>query len=167
LKAFDLIQQPKLKNNLICKGFFMNKISAGVFSLSIALTSFAMAQSSTQFDCTTTKTIEGQKPSQFSFSVLNLETGRAEYQADSGAEDAPVKMTPEDSVLDLNENFTIGSGSRGLRLTSDGDGCQFTEVLLYKDRGYKSGYVKIEDGGCGAEGVPAYSTVSCKVKSLK
>lgn len=145
----------------------MNKISVGVFSLSIALTSWALAQSVTQFDCATTKKIEGQSPSRFSFSVLNLEKGPVDYQIESEAEDAPVKMTPEDSILDLNENFTIGSGSRGLRLTSDGDGCQFTEVLLYKNSDYKSGYVKIEDGGCGAEGVPAYSTVSCKVKSLK
>ena len=126
------------------------------------LISFSAESDVTKFECATAKVIEGKKQSTFSFKVSNLNSpGEQVGYWTKDDDQEPVKMSPKNSIMDLNDNWTIRMEDKGLTLTSDGDGCQFTTVQLYKDAKFKIGYVAIKDGGCGATGVPAYSIVRC------
>lgn len=125
--------------------------------------SLAHAEDVTDFKCQTTKSIEsGHAHSKFSFSVHKMDKPRSiEYWVEN-EDDEPVRMTPRESAMMLNDNHIIRRTKKGLELSSDGDGCQFTSVVLYEDSGLTRGYLQIKDGGCGAR--PAYSTVTCTVK---
>lgn len=144
------------------------KSTIALIVLLSAVVSFAKPQDITLFQCATTNVVEGQHPTQFFFYVKNLNVGkRLEYYfPDENDMEYPVKMVPENSVLMLNENHSLSLIEKGLLLESDGDGCQLTDVLLYKNTNYTRGYASVKPiGGCGAE--PVYSTVACKVTTIK
>jgi hypothetical protein len=135
----------------------------------------AVDKTAHQFTCATDKPIEYKdpkkphqviKPTEFSFVLENLESKKPSYWTEK-EEDEPIVMNPADSVLDLNENWQLISGPKGLELNSDGDGCQYTTVILYKDKGYKKGYVRVDASKTGCGGDDVYSTVTCKVELKK
>lgn len=128
------------------------------------------------FSCVTESSIEGANPARrnrgvtrFSFAVLNLEAGDIRYFVAKDSED-PVKMDPKDSALDLNENGEIYrvDKTNDIKLRSDSDGILYTTVVLYADKGYKAGYVRIApDSRRSGEGYgvkAAYSKVNCQVR---
>jgi hypothetical protein len=113
----------------------------------------------TSFTCHTHDVIDGKKPTVFEFKVTGLGTKKVDYWVKDDQE-YPVIQHPENSVLDLNDNWGITQTEKGLRLDSDGDGCQLTEVVLYKDTNYTHGYARVKAiGGCGAQ--DAYTKVVC------
>lgn len=118
----------------------------------------AMASNQINFSCKTDKVIEDEKPTKIKFSVTNLGKKNVEY-VDANEDGTPVIMIPNNSVLMLNDNYGIKMQDGNLVMDSDGDGCQFTTFVLYKDAEFKKGYVRVKDGGCGA--TPVYSTVTC------
>jgi hypothetical protein len=125
---------------------------------------FTLAFPVTSFNCVSQDVLEGQKPTRIQFKVSDLNTKQADYYVSSDKEEYPVKMTPKNSVLMLNDNFSITQTATRLMMESDGDGCQLTYFVLYKNTGYTRGYVNIRPmGGCGAASV--YSNVLCKVKT--
>lgn len=123
----------------------------------------AMAKTDiTTFRCVTDKVIEGNSPTVIEFQVQELNTKEATYYTVDPDSYEPVKTTPEYSTLMLNENWGISQEADRLEMDSDGDGCQLTDFVLYKNSGYKRGWVRVRDLGCGAS--PSYSTVTCNVK---
>lgn len=116
----------------------------------------------TSFRCVTDKVIEGTEPTVIEFQVQQLGTKDATYYTVDPDSYEPVKMTPEYSTLMLNENWSLSQEADRLAMSSDGDGCQWTDFVLYKNAGYKRGWARVRDLGCGAS--PSYSTVTCKVK---
>lgn len=128
-----------------------------------------------QFTCVTDKPVEYKdskkpsqviKPTEFSFAVENLDSSKPGYWTTEDDDD-PVTMKPDNSVLDLNENGSIQVGAKGLELSSDGDGCQYTTVVLYRDKEFKKGYVRVDASKTGCGGDDVYSTVTCKVTVKK
>jgi hypothetical protein len=128
-----------------------------------------------QFSCKTDTPVEGNdpkfptrpiKPTEFSFAVENLKSNKPGYWT-LNDNDEPVTMKPTDSILDLNDNWQILGGSKGLELNSDGDGFQFTTVMLFKDKGYKKGYVRVVIADPPDHSEDKYSTVTCKVELKK
>ncbi len=139
----------------------------------LAATSASAAGENTAFKCETTQVIDrGNRPTKIEFSVKNLLKGKIGYSSsydDDGRATReeygmPVKHVPKHSVLMLNENYGITRTAKGdLELTSDGDGCQWTTVVLYKDAGFKAGFARVKgSSGCGAGDY--YSTLKCQVK---
>lgn len=113
--------------------------------------------------CTTEKQIESRGhrgPTKFSFSVVNLERGKVAYQ-DENESGEPVKMKPENSTLDLNDNYGIKRVGDTIVLESDSAGCQLNTVVLYERAGYTRGYARTKDIGCGKND---YTSVICTVR---
>jgi hypothetical protein len=138
----------------------MKLIIIAFFGLS-SLTALS-APSVTRFTCITDDVIEGKKPTKFEFSVTGLGTKEVNYYTGKDEEN-PFKMHPKNSVLMLNDNFGILENSKGLVLDSDGDGCQFTQVVIYSDSNYTRGYAKVDgSGGCGAGNY--YSKLTCSLQ---
>jgi hypothetical protein len=131
-----------------------------IFFVAFFSLSAMAADNVTKFLCTTTQVIEGKEPTQIQFMVENLDQEKASYFTEDPNEE-PVKMIPEDSTLDLNDNWNFEQKADRIHMTSDGDGCQWTDFVLFKNTGYKRGYVSVKDTGCGAN--PAYSTVTCDI----
>jgi hypothetical protein len=138
--------------------------TAVLFALALVPFTALAAETSTTFKCETTDVIDrGNRPTKFEFAVSNLGKKNVAYSSDYGDGDS-VKMVPANSVLDLNDNAEVLMDSAGnLKLQSDGDGCQWTTVLLYKSAGYKAGYAKVKgSSGCGSGDF--YSTIKCSAK---
>ena len=109
------------------------------------------------------------KAHSFKFSLTDLNKASPNWAGESAAneEDAgPVAVSPENSPLQyLNENYAVSiEGGKQLRMWGDGDGFETGEVILYKDSGFKAGYVKVHDGGEGNG--DGYSKLSCTVTDL-
>ncbi len=123
----------------------------------------ALPANVTTFRCVTDSVIEGKAPTTLEFMVENLGQKAATYYTVDPDSWEPVQMNPQDSVLMLNENWTFAQKSDRLHATSDGDGCQWTDLELFQNSGYTRGYVRVTDGGgCGAKSV--FSLVRCSVK---
>ena len=118
---------------------------ASLFSVSALATGTV-----TKFDCTTTVVIEGKDLTKIQFMVENLGQKNANYYTQDPDDSNPVKMTPEESTLDLNDNWTFKQKADRIHMTSDGDGCQWTDFVLFKNTGYVRGFVSVKDTGCGA-----------------
>ncbi len=116
------------------------------------------------FDCSTEREIDGAIQ-HMTFSIKNIANNRTVEVRDKNGqnpeESNPVGVTPEGRVSSLNENISVASGSRLLRISGDSDGFFLLDLVLYKNSGYTKGYLSIhhadEDGG------NAYSKVSCAV----
>ena len=131
--------------------------------LSIFLAGVASAASHSihDFSCRTETQIDRTaKTTRFSFSVENLTQGKISYHTDDDSSDEPVKMVPADSSLMLNDNWGIRRTKDGIKMDSDGDGFQFTNVVLYENSDFRAGYAKIEFSDTTK---PRYSKVTCKV----
>lgn len=115
-----------------------------------------------EFRCVTDKAIEtrGHRgPTKFAFAVQGLERGKVRYvETDDGE---PVRMAPRNSTLALNDNYGIRRTRDGILLESDAAGCQLNTVVLYERAGYRRGYARTKDIGCGKDD---YSTVTCEVE---
>jgi len=110
------------------------------------------------FRCNTTQVIEPKynKPTSIFFSVTNL--GKKTYGLIGS--DAPFRTIPPDSITDLNENWSANTDRLpDMHFTSDGDGCQWTDFIIFANSSYTKGYVRVKDTGCGAAN--AYSLVFC------
>lgn len=147
----------------------MMRLPFGLVAFFVSLSAFA-AGNSTKFQCETTQVIDrGNRPTKIEFAVRNLLKGKIDYSSsydDNGrpaADGMPVKHVPTHSVLMLNDNYGIERTAKGdLKLTSDGDGCQWTTVVLYKAAGFAAGFARVKgSGGCGAGDY--YSTLKCRV----
>lgn len=122
----------------------------------LVIPSFAFAKVF-DFDCRTSREIDGQiQQFQFAADITEMEV---EYVTPEDKEDEPVTMIPDNSPLMLNDNWGITMNDGFIRLESDGDGIQFTEVRLYEDKGYHAGYARIRIPG----ETGYYSTISCEV----
>jgi len=133
------------------------------------------AETVTKFSCVTDTPVESNdpkhptkplKPTEFSFAVENLNSEKPGYWTEK-ENDEPVVMKPNDSILDLNDNWQIQAGAEGLELSSDGDGFQYTTVVLYKDSGYKKGYARVKIPDPPDHSEDKYSTVTCKLELKK
>jgi len=83
--------------------------------------------------------------------------------------DWPVRVTPFMSqIAELNDNTAVtferdSNGLDAIRLY--GDGCSYITLTLYKQAGYRTGYVSME--GYSECGTRSYqSPVSCKITIL-
>lgn len=123
---------------------------------------------SASFDCKTTGDFYGKKPHTFQFSASGLNTDAPDWAGDSAAnaeDEGPVTFSPENSPLVyLNENWSISMQNGAVRLWGDGDGFETVEVMIYRNSGFKAGYVKVHDGGEGNG--DGYSKLSCTVTDL-
>lgn len=123
---------------------------------------------SASFDCKTTGDFYGKKAHTFQFSAAGLNTNSPGWTGVSGEhaeDDGPVTFSPKNSpLMYLNENWVIEMQNGALRLWGDGDGFETVEVMIYKDSGFRAGYVKVHDGGEGNG--DGYSKLSCTVSDL-
>jgi hypothetical protein len=134
------------------------KLALVIGSLAFSTLAFG-ASKYDQFNCKTVKVIEGNKPTQVTFIVKDIDSGKASLEAVED-EDSPIEMVPKDSILDLNDNWTFNIKKDRLEITSDGDGCQWVTFDLFKDTKYLRGFVQVKgDKGCGSG--DAYSKVAC------
>lgn len=131
--------------------------------LTMILTGSASAAPVThEIRCVTDKAIEtrGHRgPTKFAFEVRGLERGKVSYVDNDEGE--PVRMVPANSTLDLNDNYGIKRTRDGIMLDSDSAGCQLNTVMLYERTGYRRGYARTKDIGCGKD---EYTTVTCSVR---
>jgi hypothetical protein len=141
----------------------MKLILLALFPL-IAANAFA---ATLNFECKTTQVIEGKSATLVAFTIENIgDVKTITY----GGDDEPVRMTPLDSVLDLNDNWQViqnlnkDKSPKSITLTSDGDGCQFTTMVLYAEKGYKAGFVSVKGKAAGCGQGDYYSPVSCSAE---
>jgi hypothetical protein len=73
------------------------------------------------------------------------------------SDDSPVKATG-DRVAELNDNLTFGLKGNNFTINGDSDGFYAVKLRLYKDSGFKRGYLRIS----GDES-PQYSKIECEV----
>lgn len=91
------------------------------------------------------------------FLVSNL-YGKATLEDYPGSEYEPVLVTPKDSpVQQLNENLSFRDVKDTLQIDGDSDGFYSVKLVLYRDRGFTSGFVRAQ----GDE--EFYSKVKCTV----
>jgi|GEM_PF-5515611 len=124
----------------------------------------------TEFRCVTDRGLYGSNP-RFVFRVVNLARGRMDYafiDARAENEDAVVREVTRErtSIATLNDNRTIQRISDGFQMVGDGDGCEWVTLRMYKNSGYRRGFLRVKDGGCGSSG-DAYVTVSCNVITIR
>lgn len=136
----------------------MPKLAFLVFTICLSVS--AQAANVTEFSCRTDRIIEGKRPTRIEFQVKNLGKKIAEY---AESDEEPVRMFPRNSVLMLNDNYGLVQKKDRLVLSADGDGCQLTELVLYKTSQYRKGYVRVKDTGCARLG-DLYSNVSCDLR---
>lgn len=122
------------------------------------------AKKLTVFDCKSETKVD-DKLQRIQFSVRNIADRKTlEILTPAGKEDeegsGPIKTT-DGRVAALNENLGASTGTRLLRISGDSDGFFLIELGLYKNSGYKNGYVRIY--GSEDDGPHQYSKVSCTV----
>jgi hypothetical protein len=115
------------------------------------------------FECKTDKAIDN-RITEMSFSIRYINDNKKIQIYDKNGKDpedySPVKVSPEGRLSSLNENLSVATGTRSLRISGDADGFYLLNLVLYKNSGYTAGYVRIS----GADPDPnAYSKVSCTV----
>ncbi len=117
--------------------------------------------------CTTTEKIavpEGEDAiNKVTFVVRNID--RPEVTLDGLEDGEAVVAEPKDNsyLSTLNENIGVGNEDGKLTIDGDGDGFLLVDLVLYEDSGFKSGYVKVTDGGEGMG--DQYSTVKCTLSA--
>jgi hypothetical protein len=116
------------------------------------------------FDCKTEREIDGALQ-HMTFSIKNITNNRAIEIFDKNGQDPadynPVGVEPEGRVSSLNENLSVSTGTRQLRISGDSDGFYLLDLVLYKNSGYTKGYLRIS--GSDGDGGNAYSKVGCTV----
>src|SRR5262245_55474985 len=126
------------------------------------------------FDCNTEKS-DSMAPNRIQFAIKNIDDKKKlELLAPDGKvdEDSPVRVTPEASQLwAVNENVTFGltysrakkeAPNSRLRISGASDTSISVELVLFRDTGFRSGYVNLKDISTG---YTEYSKVTCTVTS--
>jgi hypothetical protein len=116
------------------------------------------------FDCKTETQIDGAIQN-MQFSIKNITNNRAIEIFDKNGQEPedynPVSVQPEGRIGSLNENLSVSTGTRQLRISGDSDGFYLLDLVLYKNSEYKKGYLRIShDMGDGGN---AYAKVNCTV----
>jgi hypothetical protein len=121
-----------------------------------------------RFECLTDNTISAEKRHGLKFSVKGLGNRNAQKVSwifpDARAKelDVPLSASPANSPLSaLNENYRAKLDTKGLTVTGDSSGFYQVEMTLYRNSGFKAGYVRVTDNGDGLGNM--YSTVKCTV----
>jgi hypothetical protein len=133
-----------------------------ILSLALLAPCAAFADTKTEIHCVTKTRIEDRTKamSELTLTVANLESGKLEIEGD---EENPIIQKPKDSVMDINDNLEYSRTKDGnLRILSDGDGETETEVQIYKDSGFKSGFVSVKFTEDKKKN--AFSKLTCTVK---
>lgn len=118
------------------------------------------------FDCKTDQKVD-DKEQRIRFSIRNIaDKKKVEILTPEGKDDpdgSPIKVTPaEGRVSELNDNLSVATGSRMLRISGDSDGFYLLELALYKNTDYQHGYLRIY--GSEDDGPHQYSKVTCTIK---
>lgn len=128
----------------------------------ILIGSTAMASTTTTIHCKTLRAIE-RRPgvkTELIFQIANLNSNRFELL--NLDKEETVKTKPKVSVLGINDNIQLYGNKGDIHIHADGDGCQWTDLVLYKNAGYQRGYVRLKGSpSCGAGS--AYSELSCQL----
>jgi hypothetical protein len=119
----------------------------------------------TEISCKTDRVIEKGHPTEIHMVIVNLEKGKLGWDIARGGDDEnPIVTNPKDTILDINDNLEmIRKDDGNLLVKSDGDGEQDTHLELYKDKGFKSGFVRLAMH-TGGDDKGAYSPLTCTVK---
>jgi hypothetical protein len=125
-----------------------------------------------EFTCKTTGKFEGAKTHTVKFTIddarksLSKKSGEIFSKFEQDEDDySIVDVTPESSKLEaLNENSGAQLKKDRLVIDGDSDGFYLVELVLYRNSGFKNGYVKLVDSG---EGIgDQYSKISCTQKTV-
>jgi len=124
----------------------------------------ASASASTQmisFDCQTQDSIANDGKVRIQFELNQTQNGKLTY-VDPEVEEI-FRVTPNDSyAVALNENEIIRQNDKTVTFIGDSDGFFMVYLTLYRNSGFKSGYLKFKDKGEGMSG-RLYSKVNCQV----
>lgn len=139
------------------------------FTLFLLLYSFLTYAKAISFTCS----LDNDSKNNFSFQLENIGTDKVAFVVSNENDEysSPFKTSaPKNSLIAKYEIVDTLNGqggdvrnqSKGLFFFGDAVGCSFVDFMLYKDSGYKKGYLKAYFH-CSDER-PIYSLVSCKIK---
>lgn len=121
------------------------------------------SSSGVRFDCATTKKVDEGKVATFSFAVTSLDAD-AKYVTREGEEETPVETSFLTTLNAEGSAYMDKVGDKdALILHGDDISIVINHVVLYKNSGYKRGYIRqSEDSGTtGSKGW--YSKVRCEL----